>query len=347
MIEQIPEGSIAPFKTYKDKFASITPAFPNTRTECFPINFEYAGGGMGDYICWTPALQWIVENCPWVYGRVWAPAYFIEFARHFFEGVPNWKVGLIDKIKEEAEPNTLMRGLGSTPSQLLNATGCNLVRQGFANFVNLDRVPDGIHYPELSLENIKLHKKLRGLERRYVVFTIGGTTRARFIPAKFWNPLIDWCVSKGLTPVFLGKTHLADVHRSYFDEEIHYEKGIDLREKTTLLEAARVLQSSLCVIGLDNGLLHLAACTDANIVFAYNIAHPVDRRPIRRSGKMIELIVSEKEVPCIHCQTNLKLLYTHNFKNCIYRNTNAENACIQNLFANDGERWKKAIEGFL
>lgn len=343
MAVKIEEGPVVPFLSYKNKFAELIPGRDGARTECFPINFELAGGGMGDYLCWLPALQWIALNCPWVHGRIFAPAYFIQLVLNVFEGVPNWRVSLIERFKEESELGSLIRGLASAPNQLLNATGANLVRQGFCNFANLDTIPEGTTYPKLNLEKVKMPKPLRGLEKKYVVFTPGGTTQARFVPAKYWNPLIDWCLEKGLTPVFLGKTQMADVHRSYFDDEVHYEKGIDLREKTSLLEAARVLRDSLCAIGLDNGLLHLACCTDANVIFAYNIAAPCDRRPLRHSGKTIDLVLTKEELACIHCQTNLKLLYTHNFKNCIYRDTK----CIDLLFQNQGERFKKAIESFL
>lgn len=339
MAVEINQAEIPAFLTFKNKFAELSPARDGARSECFPINFEFAGGGMGDYICWLPALQWIVKNCAWVHGRIWAPAYFIEFVRHFFEGVPNWQVKLIEKFKDEAEKGSLCRGLATAPNQLLNATGCNLLRQGFANFVNLDTVPHGTTYPQLDLSNKQLPKQLRGLEKKYVVFTPGGTTRSRFVSAKHWNPLIAFVKELGLIPVFLGKVQLADVHRSYFDDEVNYQDGIDLREKTSLIEAALVMKESACVIGLDNGLLHLAACTDASIIFAYNIAHPIERRPVRPTGKMIELTLTPQELACIHCQTNLKLLYTHNFKNCIYGDTK----CIDLLFENEGERWKKAI----
>lgn len=339
MSVEIKPGEIMPFKAYKETFEALTHCRPDTRTEVFPINFELAGGGMGDYICWTPALQWIVKNCPWVHGRVWAPAYFIEFVRNIFEDTPNWEVGLIEQFKDKAEKSSLIRGLQSTPQQLLNATGTGLIELGFAYFANLNPIPPDTVYPTLKLEK-PIHKKLRGMEKKYVVLTPGGTTQSRFVPAKYWNPLIDHINSIGLTPVFLGKTQLADVHRSYFDDEIHFDKGIDLREGTTLLEAAKIMHESACVLGLDNGLLHLAACTEAPIIFAYNIAAPIDRRPLRKNGKLIELTIEKEELACIHCQTHLKLLYTHNFKNCIYKDTK----CIDILFENDGERWKKAIE---
>lgn len=333
---EIKPGEVMSFVSYKHKFADV---FPGANTECFPINFELAGGGMGDYICWTPALQWISKNCPWVYGRIFAPAYFIEFVNHVFKDTPNWKVHLIERFKEFAEVGTLIRGLQTTPSQLLNATGCNLTELGFGFFANMNPMPPDTIYPQLDLDERPLHKALRHLDGDYVVFTPGGTTQARFVPARFLNPLIRFVKELGLTPVFLGKTQLADVHRSYFDEELLWSEGIDLREKTTILDAAKIMKHAACTLGLDNGLLHLAACTDASIIFGYNIAHPKERRPLRPKGKYIELTLTEEELKCIHCQTRYKLLYTHNFKNCIRKDVK----CLEILFENEGKRWKDAI----
>lgn len=334
----IQAGTVSPFKAFQDKFSSI-PGRMNAQTQDFIVNFEFGGGGMGDYICWTPALRWVVENCPWVHGRIWAPSYFIEFPRHFFAKQPKWEVDLVTKYPREAVQGTLQRGLLSTPAQLLNATGTHLLKQGFHIFANLDPMPVGTTYPELDLSNQKLPRPLRGLEKKYVVFTPGGTTKSRFVPAKYWNPLVRWVKEQGLTPVFLGKAHMVDVHTTYFDNDVLYSEGIDLREKTGLLEAAKVMEEAACTIGLDNGLLHLASCTTGNVVFAYNVASPQDRRPVRRFGKLIEITVDEKRLGCIHCQSRYKLLYTHNFKNCVWN----DQACIDILFENEGEHWKNAI----
>lgn len=308
-----------------------------------PHNFTLTQGGMGDYICWTIAFQWLAKNAPWIDGRIFAPQYFIEFVRHFFDDIETWKVFLIDDFQKFAEPGSLIRGPNDQQPQLINAVGASLIDIGFAYFANLCPAPEGIHYPELKIDEAYLPKQLRGKEGKYAVFTPGGTTLARLVRARHINPLIAHAREQGLTPVFLGKHHLADVHRSYFDDDIDYASGIDLREKTTLLQAAAVMKYAAYSLGLDNGLLHLASCTDASVVFGYNIAHPSQRRPIRRQGRTEEILLTQKELACIHCQTNVKLLCYHNFKNCIYDDFK----CIDVLFENNGARWKAATERIL
>lgn len=343
-IDQLKEAQSPTFKCY-DRF--ITPDLeflrPGSEFQRFPMNFTFTQGGMGDYICWTIALQWLVKNAPWIDGRIFAPAFFIDFVKHIFEGVPRWKVYDMQEWGKFAEQGSLMRSPNDQHPQFINAVGASLVDIGFAYFANLSPAPAGIHYPVINVDQTYLPKALKGKEKQYAVFTPGGTTLARAVRARHINPLIAHAKAMGLLPVFLGKHHLADVHNSYFDEGIRYEDGLDLREKTTILEAAAVMKYAAYTTGLDNGLLHLACCTDAPVVFGYNIAAPSQRRPIRHSGRIEEVILTKEELACIHCQTNVKLLCYHNFKNCLYKDMK----CIDILYDNNGSRWKAAIERIL
>lgn len=349
---------VGEFKIYDKK---IEPKLPFLREgtvfNVIPHNFTLTQGGMGDYICWMIAFQWIAKNAPWIAGRIFAPGYFIEFARYFFDDNPNWKVYLIDDFAKYAEQGSLIRGPNDQNPQFINAVGASLVDIGFAYFANLSPAPTGICYPKLELDDSYLPRQFHGIKGKYAVFTPGGTTFARIIRGRHLNPLVADAVRRGLTPVFLGKHHLADIHCSYYDDDIDFSQGIDLREKTDLLEAAAIMKHAAYTIGLDNGLLHLACCTDASVVFAYNIAHPSQRRPIRHSGILEEIILTKEDLACIHCQTNVKLLCYHNFRNCIYEDIDKKEAadkgiewspkCIEKIFENEGERFKAPIERIL
>jgi hypothetical protein len=153
-------------------------------------------------------------------------------------------------------------------------------------------------------------------------------------------------VSLGITPVFLGKSDiLLDGNKTTkFKEDIHFHKGLDLREKTTVIEAAAIMQYAECTVGLDMGLLHVAALMkDSKIIFGYNIVLPEHRRPRRDHGRCIDLFITKEELECIACQSVIKKLPTHKFDKCYY----GDNKCIDLLFANESERWKKAIDEIL
>ena len=343
-----PEGAIweGYFKTYP-KTVTLGPEHgyrEGTKVPCFPMNFTYADGGMGDYICWTAALLWVAANVPFVEGRLFAPAFFIEFVRYAFRDT-SWKVFLAEKIQDHYEDNSLVLGPGiNGHQQLLNAVGTHLLDLGFAYFCNMSPPPgpEWYHYPEFSFPSSALPKKL--IPGKYVVLTPGGTTVTRRVPGEAWNPIIEDILQRGLTPVFLGKNNMTKEHRAIFPEGTHYDKGIDLRDQTTTLEAAAIMQHAAATLGLDNGLLHLAACVPSDIVFGYNIAAPSQRRPVRRlPGRIIDITLTEAELACRHCQTHMKQQNLINFKNCFYGDT----LCLTKLFANESEKWRKALAEIL
>ncbi len=346
---------------FKISTKTVTPDLPylrpDTKLNKIPHNFTLTQGGMGDYICWTIALQWLVKEAPWIEGNIFAPGYFIEFARYFFDDVPGWKVYHIDDFQKYAPQGSLIRGPTDQNPQFINAVGASLVDIGFAYFANLAPAPEGVKYPVLDLSDSYLPREVRAMKGKYAVFTPGGTTFARTLRGRHINPLVEDALSRGLTPIFLGKHQLADVHRSYYADDVDFTKGLDLREKTSLLEAAAIMKYAAYTLGLDNGLLHLASCTDASVIFGYNIAHPSQRRPFRHSGMLEEIILTNKDLACIHCQTNVKLLCYHNFRNCLYEEQDQREAkeqgiewspkCIDKIFENNGERWLPAIERIL
>ena len=345
---EVPPGAIweGHFRTYA-RNVTLGPEHgyrPGTKIPCFPMNFTYADGGMGDYICWTAALLWVAKNIPFVEGRIFAPAFFIEFVRHAFKEQNHWKVFLIEKIKDYYEDNSLVLGPGiNGHQQLLNAVGTHLIDLGFNYFANMgnpreDAGPEHFHYPEFDFPAAAIPKQLAPKE--YVVLTPGGTTQTRTVPGEAWNPICDWLISHKLTPVFLGKQRMTTQHGAIFPEGTHYEKGIDLRDQTTTLEAAAIMQHAACTVGLDNGLLHLAACVPSDIIFGYNIAAPSQRRPIRRlAGRILDLTLTTEELGCNFCQTRMKQQNLINFRNCLYGDVQ----CLTLLFQNKSERWIKAL----
>lgn len=316
-----------------------------TQVPTFPMNFTLADGGMGDYICWTAALLWCAERCPFVEGRIFTPAFFIEFVRHAFKGYPTWKVFLAERIAEHYEDNSLILGPGiNGHQQLLNAVGTHLLDLGFAYFANMSPPPgpEHYHYPEFNFPATAIPRTLT--PGHYVCFTPGGTTATRRVPGEAWNPIIEDVLARGLQPVFLGKRNMTKEHVAIFPEGTHYEKGTDLRDQTTTLEAAAIMQHAACTLGLDNGLLHLAACVPSNIIFGYNIAAPSQRRPVRRlPGLILDVALTSEELACNFCQTRMKQQNLINFRNCFYGDTR----CLTLLFADDSLRWRKALSTVL
>jgi hypothetical protein len=97
-------------------------------------------------------------------------------------------------------------------------------------------------------------------------------------------------------------------------------------------------------VGLDNGLLHLAACTPGNVIFGYNIASPEHRRPWRGQydERTVDVTLTADELPCNWCQSRQKMMLNHSFHQCLY----GDLKCVDMLFEDDGKRFCDAIDYF-
>lgn len=325
------------------------PAFlPGTKIPVVKMNFAMAGAGMGDHICYMPGMIWAAKNVPYIKGRIWVARFMNQMFKNLMRDFPTWTVNPIEDIATGMEARTVLRGVGITHNgmkapQHLNGCGTHLVNVGFA-FLNQNPPPEGADVmPQLdfSIEEPESLASPIELPEKYIVFTTGGTVPARTVPGEYWNPIIDHAISRGYMPVFLGTTRVAGTLDVEFPEGCDYHKGINLINKTSIMQAAWIMRNAECVLGLDNGLIYVASCTDADIVCGYNTVHPRERRPKRAGdGKWEEIYLSKKDLQCSSCQTDMELLVVHSFKYCFY----GHKRCIDILFSDNGRRWTDAID---
>ncbi len=343
------------------KFRSVTmndpPFRPGTELPCLVQNYYLRGGGIGDKICYLPALTYLAKNCPWVLGRVWITENLFELFTNVIEqaGNPEWKVLPIEKFYELVEPDTRVRGRGYKDvdgrehMQFTNGTGGHLVSIGFQDCMNRFPPPDGADiYPVIDFDKWSDKKHWTSTDYHpFVVLTTGGISDARTVPGHLWNPIIWHIKSKGLQPVFLGSNFMENIEEKFpvkYPDGCDYGEGIDLRDDTSIMAAAWIMKNAEAVIGLDNGLIQVASCTDANIICAYNIVDPKDRRPKRKAGKWEEIYLSQDELACRGCQSEMPLIAPpHTFLRCLY----GDLRCIDLLFANEGQRFKQALDRIL
>lgn len=325
------------------------PFHPGTELPIIRANYIFQGAGMGDFICYLPAMIYLAENCPWIYGRIFCPDFLVAFTQNIMDKYENWLVYPNEKLQNKLEPNSLfvcpgMNAKGQTQHQLANGTGGHLVDVGFLYFVNKFPVPQGWDlYPVVAFDP-RLSKPPYG---EFVVFTPGAVSENRMATGNHLNPIIQHVKKLGLNPVFLGKRHMSTNLHPKFAADIDYGAGVDLRDKTTMLEAAWIMKHAKLTVGLDNGLLHLAACTDAKILAVFNTVDPRERKPHRPAGRWESLTLTEQELVCIHCQSRMPQMFPHTFNRCLYSEPEKKNKCIDILFDNGGARWTNAIDKML
>lgn len=296
------------------RIVTTSPFFrPGTQTDMRDQLFKLNNGGMGDFICWLSALLFVAKNYDFVRGHVIAHDWFVPIVENVMKPYPNWKA--YPEIPEEFMEGYALKQALIHP---VNATMMHLIDLGFLYYVGINPVPpaDAV-YPKLDLSEVQLPEDFNA--DRYIVMTPGATAPSRKMPAKHFNKIKDHIISLGMVPVFLGTSSMDKGKRKIMiDEEYDFSGGINLLNKTDLLTAAKIMESAECVVGIDNGLLHLAAMTDVPIVFGYTIVGPIHRRPIRLVNKLVEVYCEPQELACTFCQERVRFFYDHDFEKCIY-----------------------------
>jgi hypothetical protein len=294
-------------------------------------------GGVGDWLCFSAALLYIAKVHTHVDGYIWAHPPMTDVYRYLFKDIPRWRIH--DRV--DWEKYMVDGSLVAAPkkgTQLINSCGSHLVDLGFTYYCNYSRPPEG--HDVLPLIDYEVPWKWPELDpqTQYAIFTPGATSQARTMKAEYFNELVAYTKSLGIVPVFMGKKVVMGEYVANFEEGYDFSQGIDLREKTTLLEATQIMRGAVFVLGLDNGLLHLAGCTDTPVIFGHNVATIAHRRLKRQRGLTVDITVPKKKLGCIGCQSEIRFT-KHNFTKCIH----GDYLCLDMLFRDNCEVWKRAI----
>jgi len=186
--------------------------------------------------------------------------------------------------------------------------------------------PEERNYPRFDNEKLnKVNLKRFNLPEKYLVLPTMFTAPVRKLRADIINDIIKWGNEKGYTPVLLGKKDIEEKGNkgSYFakaQDEINENQTLDLREKTSLLEAGKIISESAAIVGLDNGLLHMAACSDVPIIMGFTSLDPMHRMPIRHNtlGWNVWPVVPPESLSCRFCQSRMHFVFNHDFRKCFY-----------------------------
>lgn len=313
-----------------DRLILPSPPFrAGTEINAQPYSLVFNAGGIGDYIHWTPALRWVISRNPHIHGHILSSPYFADLARLWFADLaPRFSVS--EYHEDAVTDNEIVRRTNAVipdGKQYYNACGYHLTDVGFAYFNqgSLD-VPDSAKIlPVIRGDEVSVSRF--NLPEDYAVVTVLATAENRRLPAETINRLVEEIQERGLTPVFLGRDKLAPGYEATPSDGIFTEGVLDLRNKTTLTEAAVILARARFVIGLDNGLLHLACCSTVPVIFLFTNVDPRLRVPKRRAGATTVIVTPSKELTCRFCGTTMRYLTGHSFDTCLY----GDNICTKSF----------------
>jgi len=307
----------------------------NKADRTFHVNFLFNDGGLGDCLARLPAIEYVIQNHPEVIPHVWIPDFFYDIAKRSL--TPGRVV--LKKFSQKDKFNKLFPTRASASNTHTNLS-YHMTEHGFNLFINKQVEDKHKNYLPIKLDDVNITKF--NLPDKYVVITTGFTSTVReFLPTTI-NSIIDYVLFKGYTPVFLGKKETDNgfnyIIKGKFDTTINYHKGINLIDQTNLLETAKILYGAKTTVGLDNGLIHLAATHPTNtVVCGFTTVDPQHRVPFRNNGvkgyNFIPVIPPDS-VECRFCQSNFVFAFHHeSFTKCYYDKnaTGAEIECLKSL----------------
>lgn len=281
------------------------------------LNIISGRGGLGDQIARLPAYRYMLETYSHVSATIWVQDYFIDLAEYLLPQSPRltWR-----KLSEA--PWTMAKPIVEFDMDRITTLHSHLTRHAFAMLLeDLNPSQEMLAYPKANfVSHFDSYRKEFAevvIKGNAVVFTTDYTALARQWPAVHINTLAKKVREAGLTPVLLGTTNTLTTGVPGDDIQAKENTGIkgtlfvDLRNKTTLVEALAVMQRAKAVVGVDNGLLHLAHCTNTPVVMGFTTLSPEHRVPVRfpysllsdkaRGAQLTKAL--EAQVPCKGCQS--------------------------------------------
>jgi FkbM family methyltransferase len=107
-----------------------------------------------------------------------------------------------------------------------------------------------------------------------------------------WQKLINWLSDNKIFTVLVGAGYKEQLHSSLSDSPLekvcpHFDNlyGLDLTNQGTISDMWWVLNSSRAIITMDSGPLHLAGCTDTEIIQLGSAINPKFRAPYRNGSQ--------------------------------------------------------------
>ena len=281
------------------------------------INFLFDDGGLGDNICRMVTMKYIKDHYPYVTPYLYVPDYFLQLARHL---IPDMIIRPFSKGPKLYNKTFAGR---QTAVKQHDSFATHLVDHAFHVLSNRQVEIQDKNY--LPLKTDKIHIEKFKLPKKYVVVTTGFTAPIREFRPRIANTIINYLNEKNVGVVFLGSKQAPTGAENNdiignFNKEIDYSKGINLVDKTSLLEAGKIISESAAIVGVDNGLLHLAGCTEVPIIAGFTSVHPRHRLPYRHNelGWNCYTVVPPETVKERFFQSNWDFIYNFDYRYCYY-----------------------------
>ena len=130
-------------------------------------------------------------------------------------------------------------------------------------------------------------ESIEGLPEKYVLIHPVQNWNSRTWDAKKWQMLTKLLNERGIAVISVGKDS-SELGGSNVDKPVfnfNIDIGLNLMNQTTLSQTWWLINSAMCFITMDSGLLHLAGTTDSEIIQLGSSIHPQFRAPYRKNNQ--------------------------------------------------------------
>lgn len=301
-----------------------------------PFAFILNTIAMGDVIAAAPVVKYMIDNY-YTDESTYIVVAKKQFWPFFLPFVPQHRLRDFDDKSEEfwGIPKGWAVGLLNKPndSRIVRNTPKAMHLSDYASLVFADRIIDRKYLNYVPIERVDVsHYGINFHRSVILVSTYRDVTRQW--PAHEMLALAKWINDQGLTPVFIGKTdmdqHLEKKHlipKSSLPEDVS-KYGEDLRNETSIVELASIMDNAIAVCGVDSGPIHLAGTTKTTIVCGYTTVAPEHRVPTRQEGNTVALVPN---LECAGCESRWRT-NLWNFEHCYYKHANCCNMMTAQRF---------------
>ena len=233
---------------------------------------------LGDTLAVTPTLRKLYNS----YGKK------ISVATHHPEIFKNnpYVDNIFNEITDEIKNNYevfISFNIGYHPNGVCYKHNAMDIRQFHA--VNLGFM---LTRDEMSMDYFPDEvESIEGLPEKYVLIHPVQNWNSRTWDAKKWQMLTKLLNERGIAVISVGKDS-SELGGSNVDKPVfnfNIDLGLNLMNQTTLSQTWWLINSAMCFITMDSGLLHLAGTTDSEIIQLGSSIHPQFRAPYRKNNQ--------------------------------------------------------------
>lgn len=271
------------------------------------------------------------------------PDYLVAFAKHVLpEGAIVKNYSDAKKKYDDKRTGISTRWIAHT------AMRTHPVDYAFHMLVDIHAEIKDKNYLKIRPDEIELPSDII-LPEHYIVIAATATERIKTMPNETINEIVQYIISKGYVPVFIGKsespTGEGDNKIKGNKADIDYSIGLNFLDKTDLLQTAKIIEGAQALVSMDGGIVHVGGCTNTSLIVGYTFIDGKKHNiPIRNNemGWNSYIVEPEKSLGCRFCQSNMNLVYNWDFRKCYYGPD--DYTCLKHMTS---EKFIKGLEKFI